>query len=203
MADSDELAAVQGTIADAEAAMHKGRGRMLVGMVGAVLLMVAGVVVLVGSGDEKRVAGEIGKQINGIKQRQFDAFWGCALQGTNLKNVRSNADLASQIDVRASQKGPSYAQYVQSKCLKELDDVAPQLDTLIVPTELQGDVASLREAVGDLRSAWSGFITYAGNPDTEYDSDEARRYIDAIARGWFDFKKAHAAINTALKAKLE
>jgi hypothetical protein len=203
MANPDELAALKGSIEEAEAAMHKGRGKMLVGMIGAVVALLVGVVLLVGSGDDARVAGEIGKAINGIKQRQFDRFWGCALQGTNLKNVRSNAELASQIDVRSMEKGEAYAAYVRGKCLDMLDEIAPQLDTLIVPDDLKADVAALREAVGDLRSAWNGFITYLGNPDTEYASEDAKRYIDEIARGWFDFKKAHGAINATLKTKLE
>lgn len=203
MADPDEMAALKGTIADAEAAMRKGKRGMLVGMIGAVVVVVVGFVLFVGSSDEKRVAGEIGKQVNGIKQRHFDRFWGCALQGTNLKNVRSNADLESQINVRATEKGQLYATYVREKCLELLDEVAPQLDTLIVPEDLTQDIATLRESVGKLRNAWDGFVRYLGNPDVEYAPEDAKRHVDGIARGWFEFKKAHGSVNKKLKEKLE
>ena len=203
MSEAEEEAVFKGTIADAEAAMHKGRGGMLFGMIGAVVVAVAGLVLFVGSGDDKRVAGEIGKKINGIKQRHFDRFWGCAFQGTNVKNVRSNADLSSQIYVRAAEKGRLYANYVREECLDLLEEISPQLDTLIVSEDMTQDVATLRESVGDLRSAWSGFITYLGNPETEYDQASAKRHVDGIAKGWFDFKKAHASVNKTLKAKLQ
>lgn len=203
MAESDDIAATRGAIADAEAMMRSGRRGPLIGMIVVGVLVVGGLVALISGGDEQRVYGEMGKKINGIKQANFDQFWACALPGTNLKNVRSNSDLTSQINVRASEKGRAFGVYVREKCLETLVDVAPQLDTLIVPEDLKGDVASMRSAVEDLRSAWSGLISYLDNPELAYQFEEAEPRINAITRAWFEFKKAHASLNKTLKKKLE
>ena len=63
---------VEGTLADAEAAMRKGRASQLL-IVGALGLAVAtALVLLVGNDDESRVYGEIGKRVNGINRSRFD-----------------------------------------------------------------------------------------------------------------------------------
>ena len=41
------------------------------------------------------------------------------------------------------------------------------------------------------------------DPELEYDEEAARPHVTAIARGWYDFKKAHGAINKSIKAKLD
>lgn len=203
MAESDDIAATRGAIAEAEDMMRSGRRGPLIGMIVVGVLVVGGLVALISGGDEQRVYGEMGKKINGIKQSKFDQFWACALPGTNLKDVRSNADLTSQINVRASEKGRAFGVYVRQKCLDTLVDVAPQLDTLIVPEDLKGDVASMRKSVEDLRSAWSSMISYLDNPELSYQYEDAEPRINEITRAWFEFKKAHASLNKTLKTKLE
>jgi hypothetical protein len=203
MAENDEIASTAGAIADAEEAMRKGRRGPLIGMIVVGVVVLVGVVFLLGSGDEARVYGEMGKTINGLKQAKFDGFWACALPGTNLKNVRSNSDLVSQINVRASEKGRAFGAHVRDKCVQTLDGVAPHLDTLIVPDDLKADVAAMRKAVDDLRSAWSSFVRYLDNPELVYAFEDAEPRIVEITRAWFEFKKAHAAFNKTLKAKLK
>ena len=203
MAESDDIAATRGAIADADEMMRSGRRGPLIGMIVVGVVVVVGFVALLSGGDERRVYGEMGKKINGIKQAKFDQFWACALPGTNLKDVRSNADLMSQINVRAGEKGRAFGVYVRQKCLETLVDVAPQLDTLILPEDLKADVASMRKSVEDLRSAWSGLISYLDNAELSYQFEDAEPRINGITRAWFEFKKAHASFNKTLKTKLE
>ena len=178
MASSEQPLAVSGSLADAEAAMHKGRGRSLLVFAALAIALAGGLVFLVGGEDQARVYGEIGRKINGLERGNFDQFWGCALPGDNVNDIRD-------------------------KCMPKLQDIGPQLDTLIVPEDLKHDVKAMQEANGALRSAWSGFVAYLDDPELSYDEDVAKRHLQGIARGWYEFRKAHADVNKAIKSKLK
>lgn len=203
MTDGDQSAAARGAPSDDEAAFRKGRAGSLAGLIGLGVAAVAGLVFLVGGDDQARVYGEIGKKVNGIERAHFERFWGCALQGENVADLRSNAELVTHVNGRGLERGRNYGVHVREKCLPFLTDINPQLDLLIVPSELEADVTALKKATSDLRSAWSGYVAYLDNPELEYSEDEARPQVTQIARGWYEFKKAHAAINKTIKAKLE
>ncbi len=191
-----------GSIADDEAALKSGKGGMLAVGVLVVLGLLGGGYALLSSGDQERVYGDLGRKINGLRQAHFDQFWGCALQGANLKDIKTNTELQSQLDGRAAERGAAYGVHLRDKCLPMLDDIEPQLDTLIVPAEMKNDVEGMKTATSKLRGAMSALISYLDNPEIKYDADSARVYYENIARGWFDFKQAHAAVNKTLKAKL-
>jgi hypothetical protein len=203
MTDGQNSPLLTGSLGDDEAAMRKGRAGSLAILIGLGVAAVAGLVFLMSGDDEARVYGEIGKKINGLERAQFEQFWGCALQGENVSDLRSNSDLATHVNVRGIERGRSYGLHVRETCMPKLQEINPLLSTLIVPAELQPDVEALKKATGDLRSAWSGFIAYLDNPELEYAEEEAAPHITQIARGWYDFKKAHAAINQKIKAKLQ
>jgi hypothetical protein len=192
-----------GTMADDEAAMRKGKGGALALMVLLGVALLGGLALVMSGGDEERVYGEIGKRVNGLKQASFDQFWGCALQGSNLRDINTNAELAFQIDVRALERGSAYALRLRDSCMDKLAEITPELDSLIVPDELKADVDAMKTATGKLRSALSGFVAYLDDAELHYDPDKARPMIQEITRGWYDFKKAHADANKKLKAKLE
>ena len=86
--------------------------------------------------------------------------------------------------------------------MPKLQDINPQLELLIAPDDLKTDFEALKKATSEMRGAWSDYIVYLDDPELEYDEEKARKYVTAIARGWYDFKKAHGAINKAIKAKL-
>ena len=203
MAERDDSPLLTSALSDDEAAMRKGRAGSLVAMIALGVAAVGGLLFLMGSGDEARVYGEIGRKVNGLERAHFEQFWGCALQGENLADVRSNSDVATKVGGRGMERGRKYGLHVRETCLPKLNDINPQLDTLIVPADLKANVAALKKATSDMRSAWSQYIAYLDNPELEYSEDEARPHVSAIARGWYDFKKAHAAINKAIKGKLE
>lgn len=202
MSQSDEIPVSSGASSDDAAALRKGRGGSLAVMAGLGLIVIAGLVLLVGGDDEQRVYGEIGKKVNGIERAHFAQFWGCALQGENLADLRSNADLITHVGGRGRDRGRSYGVHVRDECLPKLHDINPQLETMIVPEDLEADVEAMKKATSDLRGAWSDFVAYLDNPELEYDEDKASDYVNPIARGWYEFKKAHGAINKTIKAKL-
>jgi hypothetical protein len=203
MAQSDDERALRGALADAEVSMHKGRAGSLVLFAAFGLAVLGGLVFLVGGEDQARVYGEIGKRVNGLSHASFDQFWACALQGENVLDIKSNAELTTQLGGRAQERGRAYGVHVRDKCMPKLEDIGPQLDTLIVPQDLQADVNALKQANASLRSAFSGLVAYLDNPELEYDEGAAKPLLDPITRAWYDFKKAHAAINKIIKGKLE
>ena len=190
------------TLADDEAALQRGKSGPLIALAVIGVAFVAGAFVLLTGGDEARVYGALGRQINGMRQEHFDQFWGCAFPGANLKDIKSNAELATQLDGRASSSPAAYALHLRDKCAPKLAEIESKLDALIIPIELKPDVDALKDASGKLRGSVSAYVSYLDTPELKYDADSAKVYIAAISRAWYDFRREHAAINQLLKKKL-
>lgn len=192
-----------GSFADDEAALKRGKG----GVFGALaVIFVVGVAVLaylMGGGDDARVYGELGKQLNGLKRANFDMFLGCALPGANVSEIKTNTELASEFAGRAAERGQNYALHLRDKCAGKLTEIEPTLDTLIVPEDLKPAVDGMKTATSKLRSGVSGLISYLDNPELHYEAAAGAVYIDNITLGWFEFRKSHAELNKVLKARLE
>lgn len=184
-----------------EKAMRKGKGRMLAGMIAAVVAAVVLAVVFLASGGEAEAYRQFGRNVNGLKQEHFDQFWGCALRGENLADINDNEALMAQIDLRGVQGSKRYVAHVRDDCMENLAELRSKLDALIPPEDMQGDVNELAEATSQLRSAWSNFIAHVDSAET-YDSDAAREPITQIARGWYDFRRVHAQINSTIREKI-
>jgi hypothetical protein len=203
MATTQNAGGPDPVLAEDEAGFKRGRSSMLWGLSLAGLVALAGLWHLLSGGDETRVYGELGRKINGLRLTHFDQFWDCALTGKNLRDLKTNTDLMSELDGRAASGGRAYAVHLRDQCVGELTEIEPTLDSLIIPDDLKPDVEKLKVATGKLRSGSSAFISYLDNPELKYDSESARIYLEHIARGWFDFRQAQVAINKTLKSKLE
>ena len=186
-----------------EKAIRSGKGRMMAGMIVAVIIAAVGIVFVVASGGEDDTWSNFGRSVNGFRQTQFNPFWGCALRGANLDDIRNNSDLAAQIHRRASQGRARYARHVRDECLPKLNELGPAIQAIIPPEEMQAGVTELHDAVQALRSAWSDYIAHIeGLGDNPYDQDAANEYVTNIARGWFDYRTAHGRLNDAVSEKL-
>ncbi len=191
------------TLSDAEAAMHKGRGGMLVAAGLVALAAVGGLFFLMGGDDERRVYSELGKTINGVRVEAFDQFWACLLQGENLRDLKSNEDVIAKVERRAAGGQARYGKQMRDECLPKLEGLEPKLSLLILPADLKASVSAITLATGDLRSTTSNFVSYLDQQDLEYDEEEAREKVGKMARAWYDFRKAHADANKVLKEHLE
>jgi hypothetical protein len=158
---------------------------------------------LVGGDDEARVYRDLGKAINGLRQSAFDQFWGCALQGEDLRDVHNNTELIAKLDGRGRERGRAYAIHLREACLPLLEPIGPKLDTLIAPPDVSASIQALKDANSKLRSAASGFISYLDDPELDYDEATARPHLDAIARGWYDYKKASSTVNDLIREKIK
>jgi len=191
------------TLSEQEAAMRKGRGPMLVAMVSIAVVVVAGSFFLLREDDEKYAYSEIGKTVNGIKNEYFDGFWGCALKGVNLRDIKSNDALVAQINRRAVQAAAVFVRLLREGCTERLEKMQTKLEAGIPPEDVTQEGKAMAGATSKLRSAWSAFISYMDDPKTDYDEAIARPKIIEIARGWYEYKKAHATFNKVVKAKIE
>lgn len=203
MAEGDRPIELRGTLADDEAAMRKGKAGSLVTMAVLGLAVLGGLFYLVGGGDQARVYGDLGKQINGLKQSSFDQFWSCALQGEDLRDVTSNTELVSRLNSLGRDGGREFAKNMREACRPQLENIGPALDTLIVPPDMQAHVRAMSEAASSLRTATSGFIVYLDDPELQYDEEAAKPHVSAMARAWYDFKKAHGEANQVIKQQRE
>jgi hypothetical protein len=203
MAEGDRPIELRGTLADDEAALRKGKAGSLIAVSVLGLAVVGGLLYLMGGEDQARVYGDLGKQINGLKQASFDQFWSCALQGEDLRDVTSNTELMARLDGLGRDGGRRYAENMRKACKPQLENIGPALDTLIVPPELQAHVRAMSEAAASLRTATSGFIVYLDDPELKYDDATARPHVSAMTRAWYDFKKAHGEANQVIKQQKE
>jgi hypothetical protein len=212
MADPDENLGVGGgtppmsplggpSLEAEEKAMRKGKGRMLAAMIVAVVAALALFFFYLTSGGENEAYRNLGQRVNGLKQEHFDQFWGCALRGVNLGTITDNASLTGQLDRRMMQGGPRYAVQVRDECMDKLAPLRQELDSLIPPEDMQADVNAMAEAASQQRSAWANLIAYLES-DEGYDPDTAGEPITQVARAWYDFKRAHSAINAKIREKI-
>ena len=186
-----------------EAALKQGRGGLFFGLGALCLALLVGLWLFVSGDDEQRVYGELGRRVNGLRQSSFDPFFGCLLPQVNLADLKRADDLLTQLEKRARDGRAAYALHLRQECLPKLQDVEPELGTLILPEELREDVDRMRNATSLLRSATSALSSYLDDPERQYDEEAARDHLEGIARGWFDWKSGQASFNKRLKEKLE
>ncbi len=197
-----------GPVASMEAdskAMKSGRGRMLAAMIGSVVLAVIALIAYMASGGETEMYSQFGRNINGLRTNNFDVFWGCALRGENLGDINDNTALMAAINRRAANGRGNYARHVRDECMETLAELEPALQALIPPPEMQEKVRELEGAVGQGRSAWSGYIAYLeGIPEGEgYDEEDASEHVTAVARSWYDYRRLHNELNGMIAEKLD
>ena len=104
----------------------------------------------------------------------------------------------------AQDAGPEdYAAHLREDCAHKLDPIAPRLAQLIVPADLQTDVASLQRAAAQLQTHLSGWIACLDRGEPACAGAARASALNGIARSWFEFQTAHASINKTLKLRLE
>lgn len=191
------------SLEEEEKALKSGRGRMIVGMIVAVAALLGGLVWFVMQGQPSEY-GQLGRQINGMRADHFDAFWACALPREDLRDIDRADQLIGEISERSATARP-YAQHVRNECLVRLDEHVPQLDQLIIPADLTENVGQLRTAISAQRTAWGEYLDHLDRLEGAFDAEDetTSRLLTAIARGWYDYKVAHGAINTTIRGHVD
>ncbi len=190
-----------------EKAMKSGKGKMLIAIVGAALLAIAGIIWFLAGGDDKRVYRDFARTVNTADTTGFDGFWACALQrgGADASSFRNNSELGDAINRRATNGRGRFADLIRTRCLPKLAQLKQSLDTLITPAPLQPDIENMRKALDDLRMAWTAFdghLDSLGQEPYDAEADDAREGLNKIAHAWFDYKSAHRHLNSALRERI-
>lgn len=181
-------------------AFNKGKGRTLAVMIAMLLVAVAALAWYL-SQDQGDAYGEVGKQVNGLKSQYFDGFLVCALPGTRLTELKSDAELRSQLHQRG-RAGSRYAAHLRDKCAAPLRELGTRLRALLPPTETAPQVKAMADAAAKISAGVDGFANHLDALPGAYDEAAAEPETDGIARGWYEFKKAHAEFNQLVRAKL-
>ncbi|HJL14725.1 MAG TPA: hypothetical protein RMH99_03660 [Sandaracinaceae bacterium LLY-WYZ-13_1] len=185
-----------------EKALKKGRTGVLVAGILAAVAVTGGLMFVLMSGEGGDEYGAIGRQINGMKQEHFDAFWSCALPNEQLSNLRSDQDLRYAITKRAQTNPGRYAQHVREQCLVKLNEHEPRLQQLIAPEDLQGQLDDLSGALSDLRGGWNEYVEQLDQHEGAYEEGEYTAQLNKIAKGWYDYKHAHNQLNSTIREHL-
>jgi hypothetical protein len=189
-------------LAQAGAGFRSGKG-VLVGLVAAAGCALFGMWFWLSHNDEARVYGELGRKLNGVRQAEFDAFWQCVLEDVDVSSVRSNADLLRWLRSSVEAGGPEYAVHLRDDCMSALSGIEPRLNQLIAPSDLKDDIASMQAATTQLQRDFRSVIACVGRGQDICPVGAMQPQLQGIARGWFDFQTAHAAVNKTIRGRLE
>lgn len=169
----------------------------------------AGVCVLLGlwlwlsHNDEARVYGELGRKLNGVRQSEFDPFWQCVLEDVDLGALRSNTELLHWLGMSVEAGGPEYAAHLSDDCMNTLNAISPRLDQLIAPNDLKPDIETMQAATKVLQRNFRDVISCLSRGENICPHAALEPELQGIARGWFDFQTAHAAVNRTIRGRLE
>lgn len=178
---------------------HKGRGKLLLAMISFVVAGLAAFAWYLLQ-DQPNPYGELGKQVNGLRGKYFDAFLVCALPGADLSTIKSDADLRNEFDARAA-SGARYGAHLRG-CAAPLSELNTSLRTLIPPTDAAQLVVAMADGVAKLSVGSQAFATHLEGLEGPYKPDEGAVEAEALIRGWYEFRKAHAELNSLIKSKL-
>lgn len=189
----------RGALEDAKA-FNKGKGRLLFVMIAFVLLAMATFAWYLIQ-DQPNPYGELGKQVNGLRGQYFDAFWTCALPGKQLGALKNDGDLREEIHQRAV-SAERYAQHLSNKCRPETSELITRLRALMPPDEARPLLQQMIEGLIKMDGGTRAFAEYLQGVQGPYSAEEAEPNLSGLVRGWYEFRKAHAALNQLVRTKL-
>jgi hypothetical protein len=180
-------------------AFNKGKGPLLSAMLGMLALA------LLGFGwylvqDQPNPYGELGKQINGLRGQYFDGFWTCALPGKQLGELKNDGDLRAELHTRGEALG-RYGAHLSGKCRNEARELTVRLSALLPPDDARPLVTQMVEALRKMDDGTRSYAEYLQSAEA-YQSEAAEPAMLGLVRGWYEFRKAHAALNQLIRDKL-
>lgn len=189
----------RGASEDAKA-FNKGKGKLLFSMLGMLALAVAAFGWYLVQ-DQPNPYAELGKQVNGLRGQYFDGFWTCALPGKRLAELKNDKDLRTELHARA-EAGARYGQHLSSKCRPHSRELVVRLRALLPPEEARASVQAMVDGLKKIDEGAAQFAEYLQGAEGPYAEAAGEPAMSGLVRGWYDFRKAHAALNQLVRDKL-
>lgn len=203
--DTDSLSPVvlkQSTYKEYAAGTKRGKVQSILFILVMIVAVLEGSSFLAQNTSTKAELFKTGKSINRLKESYFDRFWGCALKGENILDIRSNWDLISSIQRRADAEPVAYGSTVKEKCITYLEDLLVKLDRIHTPIQFQKPITQIVNSTRQLNVAWQGYIEYLIDPKMKYEHQRGGVILNKIAVNSYKFINAHNRINRFLLEKL-
>jgi hypothetical protein len=181
-------------------AFNKGKGALLFAMLALLALSVLGFGWYLVQ-DQPNPYGELGKQINGLRGQYFDGFWTCVLPGKRLAELKNDGDLRGELHTRGEALA-RYGQHLSGKCRSEARELSVRLSALLPPDDARPLVAQMVDALHKMDDGTRAYADYLQSVEAPYQADAAEPAMVGLVRGWYDFRKAHAALNQLIRDKL-
>jgi hypothetical protein len=182
-------------------AFNKGKGKTLFGMLAMLALALAAFAWYLVQ-DQPNPYGELGKQVNGLRGQFFDGYWTCALPGKRLGEIKNDQDLRTELDTRAVAK-ERYAQHLSNKCRPQVAELIVRLRALLPPEEARKNIQSMIDGLIKVDGGSAQFAEYLTGLEGPYAAEAGAPAMSGLVRGWYEFRKAHAALNQLVRDKLE
>jgi hypothetical protein len=182
-------------------AFNKGKGKLLSGMLGMLALALAAFAWYLVQ-DQPNPYGELGKQVNGLRGQYFDGFWTCALPGKRLVELKNDQELRDELNTRAAAR-ERYAQHLSNKCRPQTQELIVRLRALLPPDEAKKSVQEMIAGLTKIDEGAGQFAQYLQGLEGPYVAEAGEPAMSGLVRGWYDFRKAHAALNQLVREKLQ
>jgi len=190
----------RGALEDAKA-FNKGKGRLLFAMLGCLLLAVLAFGWYLVQ-DQPNPYSELGKQVNGLRGQYFDGFWTCALPGKRLVELKSDADVRTELHMRAEARG-RYGDHLVNKCRPLTIELMVRLRALIPPPEAQPFVKEMLAALTKMDEGTRSYAQHLQDLEGAYDDAAGESAQSGLVRGWYEFRKAHGGLNKLVRDQLQ
>src|SRR5258708_1504403 len=118
---ADDKPGKEPSLADEEKAMSGGGSGTMIAAVSLFPLLAIGIAVFALRGDGSSEYGNLGRQINGMRQTHFDQFWSCALPREDIRDLHGNADVQAAVLQRAQSSQSAYSRIVRA-CMTHLNE---------------------------------------------------------------------------------
>lgn len=177
------------------AAIKRGDGwRLTLALLGSVLVT-AGVLQWIGSGDRKTGYASAARQLDSLYAQQESAFGGCTI----LEPQVSQEALRNAISVASRFYGKGYEKQLAT-CSRALVVLERQLAGLDVPMAAVHRLEGLQAATNGLNRAIGRYRSYLYDPNTPYQVGMAMPQIDNVVIAWGDYDRQRQNLVDALHA---
>lgn len=177
------------------AAIKRGDGWRLTIALLSSLLVTAGLLQWIGSGDRSTNYASAARQLDSLFAQQEAAFADCAL----LEPQTSEQALRNQIEVTSRLLGKGYEKQLAT-CSSALVVFERQLGDIDLPMSATHRLEGMRAATNGLNRAIGRYRSYLFDPKQRYEVVTATPHIDDLVVAWSDYDRQRRNLFDALHA---